>query len=224
MSLRRWPVFAVACALLATDPNRATRRWWAHVTALSNDSLQGRDTGSEGYRKSRGLRVSRWHFQRNELKPAGEHGFYQTVPLHEVRFRADRSTVELARANGTEKLEWLRQISIPVRLGTPESIAAPLVFGGSGEAPEGLDLTGKIRRAVARRRRRGTRRSWRRQRALWDRRDALHRHHRRPRAAALAGTVRRADDGRRCRCASGTWRWSGRRGFALQPRVRGEAV
>jgi Peptidase family M28 len=142
MNARPLAIFAVAGLLLATEPNNATRRWWAHVTALSNDSLQGRDTGSEGYRKAAAYVVAQ--FERSGLKPAGEHGFYQTVPLHEVRFRADRSTVELTRANGTEKLEWLRQISIPARLGMPESIDAPLVFAGSGEAPEGLDLTGKI--------------------------------------------------------------------------------
>ncbi len=142
MNLRQCAVFAIAGVLFATEPNSATRRWWAHVTALSNDSLQGRDTGSEGYRKAAAYVVAQ--FERNGLKAAGEHGFYQTVPLHEVRFRADRSTVELARANGSEKLEWLRQISIPARLGTPESIDAPLVFAGSGEAPDGLDLKGKI--------------------------------------------------------------------------------
>ncbi len=142
MNARRWPVFAIACALFATQPDNATRRWWAHLTALSNDSMKGRDTGSEEYRKAAAYVAAQ--FERNGLKPAGDHGFYQTVPLHEVRFRADRSTVELARANGTEKLEWLRQISTQARLGGPESIDAPLVFAGAGEAPEGLDLKGKI--------------------------------------------------------------------------------
>ena len=42
----------VCASLLATEPNDATRRWWTHVKALANDGLQGRDTGSEGYRKA----------------------------------------------------------------------------------------------------------------------------------------------------------------------------
>lgn len=142
MKHRSLAALAIAGALFATEPNNAMRRWWAHVTALSNDALQGRDTGSEGYRKAAAYVVAQ--FERNGLKPAGEHGFYQTVPLHEIRFRADRSTVELVRPSGTKKLEWLRQISVPARLGTPETIDAPLVFAGAGEAPEGLDLTGKI--------------------------------------------------------------------------------
>ncbi len=141
--LRRFVIsLAAGCALFATQPDSATRRWWAHVTALANDSLQGRDTGSEGYRKAAAYVVDQ--FERSGLKPAGEHGFYQTVPLHEVRFRADQSTVELVRANGPEKLQWLRQISVPARLGTPESIDAPLIFAGSGDPPADIDLQGSI--------------------------------------------------------------------------------
>ena len=138
----RWLILALAVALSATEPNQATRRWWAHVTALSGDSLKGRDTGSEGYRQAAAYVVAQ--FERNGLKPAAERGFYQTVPLHELRFMSDRSSVELQRASGTEKLEWLRQITVPARPGLPETIDAPLVFRGSGEAPAGINLNGKI--------------------------------------------------------------------------------
>ncbi len=142
MDLRRLAVLAITCALCATEPNQATRRWWAHITALANDGLQGRDTGSPGYRKAAAYVVAQ--FERNGLKPAGEHGFYQTVPLHVLRFRADRSTVELVGAGGSRKLQWLRQITVPARPGMPESLDAALVFAGSGEAPEGIDPHGKI--------------------------------------------------------------------------------
>lgn len=133
---------ALAAVLCATEPNAATKRWWAHVTALSNDAMQGRDTGSEGYRKAAAYVVTQ--FQRNGLKPAGERGYYQTVPLHELRFQSARSTVELSRATGAQKLEWLRDISVPARPGTPETIDAPLIFAGTGDPPQGLDLTGKL--------------------------------------------------------------------------------
>jgi len=144
MRLRRlaFPALAIACALFATEPNPATRRWWAHVTAMANDSLQGRDTGSEGYRRAAAYVVAQ--FEHNGLRPAGERGFYQAVPLHALRFRADRSTVELAGAHGSRRLAWLRQITIAARPGIPETLDAPLVFEGSGEAPEGMDPGGKI--------------------------------------------------------------------------------
>ena len=132
----------VACGLSATEPNNATRTWWAHVTALANDGLQGRDTGSEGYRKAAAYVVQQ--FERNGLRPAGEHGYYQTVPLHVLRFRAAQSTVELVRERGSTKLEWLRQITVAARPGVGESLDAPLLFAGSGEAPEGVDPRGKI--------------------------------------------------------------------------------
>ncbi len=142
MLLRRSLLVILCSALFATEPNEATRRWWSHVQALANDGMEGRDTGSEGYRKAAQYVVAQ--FERAGLKPAGEHGFYQTVPLHVVRFRADQSDVELIRRDGATKLHWLRQISAPARVGLPETLEAPLVFAGSGPAPEGLDLQGKI--------------------------------------------------------------------------------
>jgi len=49
MKLTRIAIFCVAATLLATEPNEATKRWWAHVVALANDGMEGRDTGSAGY-------------------------------------------------------------------------------------------------------------------------------------------------------------------------------
>jgi hypothetical protein len=76
----RIALVAVGCALFATEPNDATRRWWAHVVALGGDDMEGRETGSEGYRKA--ARYVAAQFEKNGVKPAGEHGYYQTVPLH----------------------------------------------------------------------------------------------------------------------------------------------
>src|SRR5580698_3083446 len=143
MLLRPILLTALCSVLLATEPNDATRRWWSHVQALANDGLEGRDTGSEGYRTAARYVVAQ--FERAGLKAAGENGgFYQTVPLHVVRFRADQSDVELVRPRGSVKLHWLRQISAPARIGIPETLEAPLVFAGSGAPPQGLDLQGKI--------------------------------------------------------------------------------
>jgi hypothetical protein len=141
MQLRRFALLPLTCALLATEPNDATRRWWAHVTALSNDSLEGRDTGSEGYRKAAAYVVDQ--FQRAGVKPAGEIGWYQSVPLHVVKFRADQSEVSLVRNGSTRKLQWLREISVPARMNTPETVDAQLIFDGDTPAPD-LDYAGKI--------------------------------------------------------------------------------
>src|SRR4029077_438246 len=134
-------LLSLCCALFATEPNDATRRWWTHVQALANDSLAGRDTGSEGYRRAAAYVVDR--FQRAGLKPAGENGWYQSVPLHVVRFRADQSEVSLVRKSGVTKLGWLQQISVPARLNTPESLEAGLIFDGDTPSPS-LDYQNKI--------------------------------------------------------------------------------
>jgi len=133
-----------ALAVFATEPNAATKRWWLHVLALANDGMEGRDTGSEGYRKAERYVIA--EFEKAGLKPAGEKGYAQPVALHEVRLDAAASSVELVRPDGVTKLAWLRQISVPARVGLPESLDAGLVFLGDGPAPgaEAIDAKGKI--------------------------------------------------------------------------------
>ncbi len=111
--------------------------------------MEGRDTGSEGYRRAASYVVRQ--FEGAGLKPAGESGYYQPVPLHEVKFRADQSEIALVRADGIEQLRWLQQVTIPARLGTPENIDAGLVFAGYGltslaaeDDAAHLDVKGKI--------------------------------------------------------------------------------
>src|ERR1043165_6645595 len=101
MNCRYLAAASVCCALVATEPDPATRRWWSHVVALSNDSLAGRDTGSEGYRKAARYVVTQ--FERAGLKPAGEAGYYQSVPLHKVRLDTGKSEIELVRKDGVQK-------------------------------------------------------------------------------------------------------------------------
>jgi hypothetical protein len=85
----------VLCAsLCATESNEATRRWWSHVAALANDGMEGQDTCSEGYRWA--ARYVAAQFETAGLQPAGEHGYYQPVPLHATRLRVELSTATLA--------------------------------------------------------------------------------------------------------------------------------
>ncbi len=129
----------VCCTIFAAEAGDASR-WWSHVEALANDNLKGRDTGSEGYRQAARYVVAQ--FERAGLKPAGTSGYYQPVPLHEVKFQAAKSEIELVRKDGAEKLQWLRQVTVTAALEAPTSIDAGLVFGG--DDPKSLDLKGKI--------------------------------------------------------------------------------
>src|SRR5271168_2576009 len=92
-------------SLLATKPNDATRRWWSYVTALANDGMEGRDTGSPAYQRAARY-VSR-EFERNGIRPAGEQGFFQPVPMHRVQLNTATSSIAIERQAGERKLAWL---------------------------------------------------------------------------------------------------------------------
>lgn len=132
---------ALCSSLSATDPTDATRRWWSHVQALANDGMEGRDTGSEGYRRAAAYVAT--EFERAGLQPAGERGYYQSVPLHVIRLRADQSTATLQRHDEIRKLQWLHDITLTVQPGLPNQISGGMIFAGS-ELPAGLDWKGKL--------------------------------------------------------------------------------
>ncbi len=136
-------LLTLSVGVFATEPNDATRRWWSHVTALANDGMEGRDTGSAGYQRA--ARYVAGEFERAGLKPAGENGYYQSVPLHVVRLRAADSTAVLTRKSGVYKFRWLREITMAVAPGLPEQIAGGLVFAGSdAQPPAGLPIEGRV--------------------------------------------------------------------------------
>src|SRR5579871_1258249 len=95
-------LLTLSACVFATEPNDATRRWWSHVTALANDGMEGRDTGSSGYQRA--ARYVAAEFERNGLKPAGENSYYQSVPLHVVRLRTNDSAALLKRTSGVIRL------------------------------------------------------------------------------------------------------------------------
>src|SRR5260370_28541136 len=69
--------------------------WWSHVKFLADDSLEGRDTGSEGLRKAQAYAVEQ--LQKAGLEPAGANGFYQ--PIRFTQFQVDESTSSLTLIN-----------------------------------------------------------------------------------------------------------------------------
>ena len=64
-------------------PDAATQAWWSQTVALSNDKMEGRDTGTEAY--ERAAKYVADQFQSAGLKPAGDNGtFFQRVPMHQI--------------------------------------------------------------------------------------------------------------------------------------------
>src|SRR5882757_1436982 len=80
-------------------PDAATAAWWAQTTALSNDSMEGRDTGAEAY--ERAAKYVADQFKAAGLKPAGDDGtFFQRVPMHQIALSEDKSSVDIVDPTG----------------------------------------------------------------------------------------------------------------------------
>src|SRR5688572_16420724 len=112
---------AAVSALVATigvaqgpqPANDEEARWWQHVKALADDALEGRQTGSEGYRKATAYVVS--HFEKAGLKPGGSKGFLQTVAFSRRRILEDQSRVALVRDGTEDVLQFGSEVTINLR-------------------------------------------------------------------------------------------------------------
>jgi Zn-dependent M28 family amino/carboxypeptidase len=138
---------------LAQSPQPAgdeQTRWWNHVRTLADDRLEGRQTGSDGYRKAVDYVVSQ--FEKAGLKPAGSKGYLQSVAFSRRRIREDRSHVALVRDGKEEVLRFGDDVTINLRAELTPAVEAPLAFAGYGlSAPDagyddlaGTDLKGKV--------------------------------------------------------------------------------
>ena len=150
---------ALAAALVTTTlvsaqgPSPADEeqaRWWGHVRALADDKLEGRQTGSAGYRTAADYVVAQ--FEKAGLKPAGAKGYFQTVAFSQRRILEDKSRIALVRDGQEDVLRFGDDVAVTLRAELTDSVEAPLVFAGYGlSAPEtghddlaGLDLKGKV--------------------------------------------------------------------------------
>lgn len=124
-----------AAAPARLDPD--TRAWWATTAELSNDGMEGRDTGSAAYERAAHL-VAR-KLAAAGLKPAGEDGgWFQRVPMHEIAVTNARISV------GGRPLTFLHDVTVGVGPGLPHRIEARLLYAGyCGEAQLG-DARGQI--------------------------------------------------------------------------------
>jgi Zn-dependent M28 family amino/carboxypeptidase len=125
--------------------------WWSHIKFLADDSLEGRDTGSEGLKKAQAYAVEQ--FQKAGLEPAGANGFYQPISFNQYQLDEEKSSLALINGSESKPLSFADDAFFSSRY-THQSVklAAPLVFVGYGlTIPEmnldelaGLDLKGKI--------------------------------------------------------------------------------
>jgi Zn-dependent M28 family amino/carboxypeptidase len=145
------PLFAAILTLGITAPVTAQAdAWWVHVTALADDSMRGRETGSPEHRRA--AEYVAGAFQRAGLVPAGTDGWFQPVRFRVRRIAEGRSSLALVRGAKAESLELGKDATINLRSSIAGKLDAPLFFAGYGvRSPEhghddftGLDLKGKV--------------------------------------------------------------------------------
>src|SRR4051812_18107039 len=149
ISMKKALLFAVAAvSLTAADYVAEGDLWWAHIQYLADDSLQGRDVGSDGYRKAAEYVAGK--METFGLKAAGTDGYFQPVKFETRQIVDDQSSLALVREGVEEKLE--RADATLGARAEEGSVEAAMVFAGYGlRIPEvhydelaGLDVKGKI--------------------------------------------------------------------------------
>ncbi len=120
-----------------------TLAWWHTTEALSSDAMEGRDTGSAAYQRAAEYVAGR--FKAAGLKPAGEQGYFQSVPMHEVAVDPGGTSFTLVREGGAQvPLEFLQQITIGAAANLPAETEAALTFRGYCGKDAMEDVAGKI--------------------------------------------------------------------------------
>jgi hypothetical protein len=142
-------LLALPCAALAADDPAA--QWWADVSALSADGMEGRLTGSPGYDRAAAYVIGR--LKDEGLRPAGVNGYLQPVAFEQQLVDQGKSSAELVAGASVKPLKVGDTLLIAPGGGPrPAAVEAPLVFVGYGlHLPEkgyddfaGQDLKGKI--------------------------------------------------------------------------------
>jgi Zn-dependent M28 family amino/carboxypeptidase len=145
-----FPIMLCAQTPTATSHFDGTS-WWTRVKFLADDSLEGRETGSDGLRKAEAYAVEQ--FQKAGLEPAGSSGFYQSISFVQYQVNEANSSLVLVSNGKTTKLSFADDAFISTRTTHASAqLTAPLVFIGYGlRVPErnldelaGLDVKGKI--------------------------------------------------------------------------------
>ena len=150
----RMQLVAVVAMLAGTTGARADEktaaRWFAHIEALANDGMEGRNTGSPAH--TRAAEYVAAQFQRAGLEPAGAGGYIQPVRLTSRTIVEMQSSLALVKNGTTEPLTLGEDANINLRVDPSAAVEAPLVFIGYGlNIPErgindfaGVNLHGAI--------------------------------------------------------------------------------
>ena len=145
------PPLAAAPPLETALAEITRERIEAHLAYLADDAREGRLAGTRGYDES--ARYVAAEFERLELEPAGEEGWYQHVPLMSTLIDPGGAAVTIHRDDGDVALQWKEEFVMSGDAMRAEtSVRAEVVYAGYGvHAPElgysdydGIDVEGRI--------------------------------------------------------------------------------
>ena len=142
-----------AFAQTSSHPGTSTfdgQSWWNYVKVLADDSMEGRDTGSEGLKRAEAFIVD--ELKADGLQPAGTNSYYQPVKLIARRTLENDSSLALFHDGKSEPLSFEADAYFSNRFSQAPKVDAQLVFVGWGlDIPEkgysdlqGADLKGKV--------------------------------------------------------------------------------
>ena len=124
----------------------------AHIAFLADDTLEGRDTGSNGYQIAANYVTS--YFKQYGLTPMGEHGgFEQEVTFRKAQLVENSPAMTIAAPSGEHTVVFKEQfLASGSALEVDSSVTAETVFVGYGVVDKafglddyaGLDVNGKI--------------------------------------------------------------------------------
>lgn len=133
-----------------TDWSAPAAAWWSHVQFLADDKLEGRKAGTPGYDKA--VAYVEEQFKAIGLKPAGSKGYQQPVQLVPTKVDEAKSSFAIKGANGTDKFELGKDVTLSPHVDGSGPVSAPMVFIGYGlriprkhvDDLAGLDIKGKV--------------------------------------------------------------------------------
>ncbi|MBU1619480.1 MAG: M28 family peptidase [Gammaproteobacteria bacterium] len=135
----------------AALPKASAQAIEAHMTFLGDDSLEGRDTGSRGHQIASNYIATQ--LAALGLEPAGEQGYFQSVPLRKAMLVQSSAKMSLTKNGKTTDFDYPKQFFTgPSTLHAKADVTAPLVFVGYGLVSKefnlddyaNLDVKGKI--------------------------------------------------------------------------------
>ena len=119
----------------ASDPE--TRAWWTITASLSDDAMEGRDTGSAGYDRAAQLVAAK--FGAAGLTPLGEKGgWFQSVAMNQIDVSQARVSI------GGRSLKFLYDFTVSPTSAMPVRVDAPLAYRGYCDAAGLGDVKGRL--------------------------------------------------------------------------------